>query len=361
MQRYSKLTRTLFSIGRIFSPLYAAAMRFRAFLYLRGVFKQHRLPVFVISVGNISIGGTGKTPFVQSLATKVLHLGLKPAIVSRGYGGRAKGQINIVSDGKDIFLNATEAGDEPRLLAENLPGVPVLTGIKRSIPGRYAVDSLGAECVILDDGFQHLGVKRDLDLVLFNADNPLGLNRVLPGGDLRESLDALQRADCFAVTGANDANRQKVSEFQCSLENQFPGKPFFCGRYVPLSKLKKGLNQVITSISLPEALQFPLYGFCGIANPESFKILLDYHGFTIKGFSTFQDHYLYTSKNIRTLHDRAQGSGAQALITTSKDFVKLKYMMPNDMPIFSLDIELVLDAPFDDFLTQCIRTFNNNN
>jgi tetraacyldisaccharide 4'-kinase len=350
----------LFTIGRIFSPLYAMAMRFREYLYARGVFKQHRLPAFVISVGNITIGGTGKTPLVQCIAAKALRQGKKPAVISRGYGGKATRQINIVSDGKDIFLSAVEAGDEPRLLAENLPGVPVLTGIKRYIPGQHAIHKLGADCIILDDGFQHLGVKRDLNLVLFNADSPLGLNRVLPGGDLRESLDALKRADGFIITGCHDENRQEVVLFQHYLENRFPDRPFFYGKYVPLPHLKKGLGQSITSMAITEVLELPLYGFCGIANPASFKTLLDCHGFKINGFLAFQDHHVYTHKNKRTLLDRAHYSGAQALITTSKDFVKLKSIMPTDMPIFSLEIELVLDAAFDGFLAENILNFNRD-
>ena len=358
MKRYSKLILIFFAIGRIFSPFYAMIMRFRAYLYARGAFKQHRLPAFVISVGNITIGGTGKTPLVQNLAAKVLHLGLKPAIISRGYAGKAKQQINIVSNEKEIFLNAVDAGDEPRLLAENLPGVPVLTGLNRAIPGYHAVHKLGADCIILDDGFQHLGVKRDVDLVLFNADAPLGTNRVLPGGDLREPLDALQRADGYVITGITDGNRKNVSLLQRHLEKRFPGKPFFLGEYTPVPHLKKGEDHLITSIPISEVLELPFYAFCGIANPESFKNLLDCHNFTINGFSTFQDHHLYTKKNICALHDRAQDSGAQALLTTSKDFVKLKSMMPMDMPIFSLDIELVLDASFDDFLAQRLDNFN---
>ena len=160
-----------YSLGRPFSPLYSAAMRLREKLYQKNIFKSTAFDVPVISVGNLTLGGTGKTPMVQFLARLLLDNGFRPAIISRGYGGATKERINIVSDGKEIFLDASYVGDEPRMLAESLPGVPVLTGIVRKLPAAEAV-RMGANVLLLDDGFQHMAIRRDLDIVLFNTDKP---------------------------------------------------------------------------------------------------------------------------------------------------------------------------------------------
>jgi len=358
MERYSGTVKTLFLIFRPLSPLYSAAMRLRTFLYTKGILKQNRLPALVISVGNLTLGGTGKTPLVYYITKKLLQIGKKPAILSRGYGGRARAQINIVSDGKDILLSAGESGDEPRLLAENLPGVPVLTGNKRSVTGWHAIKKLGANVIVLDDGFQHLSVQRDIDLVLFHADTLLSTNRVLPGGDLREPLAALQRAHGFIITGLTPDNNIKVQTFQKSLNQRFQDKPVFTARYHPLPLLKKGLARTISTIHAAEAAKMLLYGFCGIANPESFQQVLSRGKYNIVGFKTFRDHHLYTKPDIQDLTEYARKNGAEALITTAKDFVKLKTLIPSDFPIFSLNIEANLDRSFDDFLIHCIQIYN---
>ena len=185
----------------------------RSNLYRRGFFKQHKLEVPVISVGNLVLGGTGKTPLVLYIAQFLLKQNKRPAILSRGYKGTASGIINIVSDNNHILLDAASAGDEPRLLAEKLPGTPIIIGRKRSITGRFALDSYDIDHIILDDGFQHLALKRDLDLVLFSAGKLLGNGRVLPGGELREPLSALKRADAFIVTGIHAPGNEKIEGF----------------------------------------------------------------------------------------------------------------------------------------------------
>ena len=176
-----------FMLGRPLAPLYSLAMLARAQGYRRGLFASHKMPVPVISVGNLLMGGTGKTPLVQYLAQLLQNEGWKPAIISRGYGGRAKDRVNVVSNGQQVLLDAVQAGDEPLLLAESLPGVPVLTGIVRHLPAREAI-AMGADVLVLDDGFQHLAVQRDVNLVLFNADRLAGNSRVFPGGELREPV-----------------------------------------------------------------------------------------------------------------------------------------------------------------------------
>jgi tetraacyldisaccharide 4'-kinase len=359
MERYSETVKTLFQICRPLSPAYSAAMRLRAFLYAKGIFQQHRLPALVISVGNLTLGGTGKTPLVQYIAKKLIQYGLKPAILSRGYGGRAQARINIVSDGKNILLDAECSGDEPGLLAENLPGVPVLTGNKRTATGWHAIKELGANAIVLDDGFQHLSVYRDIDLVLFHADTLLSTNRVLPGGDLREPQTALQRTHGYIISGLTSDNRKKAYAFQQTLNKRFPGKPIFTAHYQPATILRKGLAQVLSTTPAPELAGVPICGFCGIANPDSFAQLLRQEKYNIVGFKTFRDHHHYIERDIQELRDQARKIGAVAVITTAKDFVKLKPLFLSDFPIYSLDIEPNIDRAFDDFLINRIQSYND--
>ena len=151
-----------YALGRPFSPLYSAAMRLRERLYRRGVLTVHHLGVPVVSVGNLTMGGTGKTPLVQHIARLLQADGFRPAVISRGYGGRAQDRVNLVSDGERLLLDAALAGDEPRLLAETLPGVLVLTGLVRRLPAARAIE-MGADVLVLDDGFQHLQMHRDIN------------------------------------------------------------------------------------------------------------------------------------------------------------------------------------------------------
>ncbi|MBU1715214.1 MAG: tetraacyldisaccharide 4'-kinase [Proteobacteria bacterium] len=211
------------------APLYSAVMRLRAFCYRVGIFSRYQLPVPVVSIGNLTMGGTGKTPMVIHVAKLLQNQNNKVVILSRGYGGKATGQVNIVSDGVEILLDAATAGDEPRLLADTLSGVPVLTGAKRTVTGRYAVENFGPGVVLLDDGFQHMAIARDLDLVLFSAATLLGNGWVFPGGELREPQSALGRAHCFIITGVDDNNRPAALAFKKYLADRFSGKPvFFC-------------------------------------------------------------------------------------------------------------------------------------
>ncbi len=159
----------LFTLGRPFSPLYGAAMQAREKLYRSGTLKSHSLPVPVISIGNLVLGGTGKTPTVHYVAKLLKKAGMSPAIISRGYGGSANNPVNIVSDGHKLLLSPEVAGDEPYMLAQMLPQLPVITGSKRINPCTCAIEKFGANILILDDGFQHMAVSRDINLVLFDA------------------------------------------------------------------------------------------------------------------------------------------------------------------------------------------------
>lgn len=207
------LEKIIYPLGRPFSPVYALVMRIRAACYAKGLLRRYRPPVPVISIGNLTMGGTGKTPAVISVCLSLQQWGYRPAVISRGYGGRPAAPVNIVSDGTTFFLPAGICGDEPRLLAEALPGVVVITAKKRSLGAQAAIKKYQCNILVLDDGFQHLAMARDLDIVLLAKDAPLGNGRVFPGGPLRESHSALARANLLVVTSlsASTAHESRMT------------------------------------------------------------------------------------------------------------------------------------------------------
>lgn len=343
------LLAVLFLVGRIFSPAYRLAMVLRAFLYRQEILlHSQRLSVPVISIGNLTLGGTGKTPMVRYVSRLLQERGLRPAIVSRGYGGKAGGPVNIVSDGVQPLLSPEMAGDEPFMLAEALPGVPVLTGHERARVARQAIRQFGADRIVMDDGFQHLAVRRDLDLVLFSAGTLLGNGRVFPGGPLREPLSALGRAHGFVITGVDRGNRPGAEDFQRRLQGAFPEKPLFAGEYLPAGIWHSRRDTVCT---LAEARGMEVFAFAGIANPDSFRQTLRQEGFSLAGFKEFKDHHGYTAQDVAALVAAARAHGARALITTEKDFVKLRPFF-GEFPILALTIELRMDQGFDLFLAE---------
>ena len=341
--------RLLFGVGWIFSPLYAGIMRLRAWMYRRGIlFRQERFPVVVVSIGNLTLGGTGKTPLVMYVTRRLLGMGRSPAILSRGYGGKAKGAVNVVTDGKTIALTAAEAGDEPLLLAESLPGVPILVGPKRVPLGRAAIDRFPVDTLVLDDGFQHLAVARDLDLVLFSARSLLGNGRVFPGGPLREPVAALHRAHAFVITGVDGENRGAAETFKGRLMAAFPGKPVFMGEYLPSALVHSEHGH---PLAIDKGRHLPLHGFAGIANPDSFRRTLEQGGFLLTGFTSFQDHHTYSATDVAELVAAARARKGVALITTEKDYVKLAPFF-GEFPILALRVELFMEESFDRFLAE---------
>ncbi len=279
------------------------------------------------------MGGTGKTPTVQMIAKMLIANGNRPVIVSRGYGGTSKDPVNIVSDGEALMLTATEAGDEPFMLASSVKGLPVLTGKKRSLPCQYACDKMQIDTIVLDDGFQHLGVKRDLDIVLFNATTLAGNSRVFPGGELREPVSALNRADAFLLTGITDENRNRAEAFSQLLEKRFDNTPVFL-----LPNKVSGIVNVHGEPVRREDLNIPLFAFSGIAHPERFLHQLKDSAFNIVGNVNFKDHATYNIKTQQEIINTALKHKAKGLITTQKDSVKLG-KLPDKLPLYSLAIE----------------------
>jgi tetraacyldisaccharide 4'-kinase len=347
-------TNFYFALGRPFSPVYSVAMRIREACYRRGTFKSYRLDAPVISVGNLTMGGSGKTPMVLYLSRLLQEHGFHPAVISRGYGGTAKNKVNIVSDGTRLLLEAAVAGDEPRLLAESLPGVPVLTGIVRRLPAQKALE-LGCDVLLLDDGFQHLSLIRDVNLVLFNADRLAGNSRVFPGGDLREPVAALHRATCFVLTGVNEANKARAEQFTVLLQKKFPLIPVAMAGYtvdVPVQFSQNGMIEK-TDVDLGRAGRG--FGFCGIAHPQSFHQTLEQHGISLAGLYPLDDHQVYSSAVVDRLVHKAQQTGADFLVTTEKDMVKLVGVASAlALPLYGLRMQVKTDAAFQQKLIHTV-------
>lgn len=336
-----KTTDLYFALGRPLSPLYSLAMRLRERLYRRGVLQSYQLRVPVISVGNLTLGGSGKTPLVQYLARQLQERGYHPAIISRGYGGKARDKVNVVSDGASVLLGAELAGDEPRLLAETLPGVPVLTGIVRRFPAQRAID-MGADIVVLDDGFQHLQIRRDVNLVLFNTDRLAGNSRVFPGGDLREPVAALHRATGFVMTGVRADNRERAEQFAALLSKRFPAIPVALTGYGVQGPVRlDGQGQLVAEMGT-RLEQGRWFGFAGIAHPQSFQQTLLEQGVALADFAALDDHQRYSGDLLGKLTRRATQAGACGLITTEKDLVKLAETAGAvDLPLLGLRMQVM--------------------
>jgi tetraacyldisaccharide 4'-kinase len=337
-----------YSLGRPFSPLYSMVMTIRERCYCRGILKSAALDVPVISIGNLTMGGTGKTPLVRYLAALLQEQGLQPSIISRGYGGATRERVNIVSDGKEVLLDASYVGDEPRMLAESLPGVFVLTGIVRKLPAAQAV-AMGADVLLLDDGFQHLALRRDLDLVLFNSDELAGNSRVFPGGDLREPVKALHRCDAFIMTGTTEQNRERANKFADLLREKFPGKPVIFSSNRVSGFVQQQADGTRVTVQQAELDNNYCFAFCGIGRPDGFRQTIAGLGLEPVAFMALADHHAYQKKIIKQLRSEAEKAGAACFLCTEKDLVKLQGF-DLGLPLYAICMEAVPDPDLAEFI-----------
>lgn len=324
---------------------------------------RKKLPYRVISIGNITVGGTGKTPATIALAQEAKERGYSPVILTRGYKGSARGPC-FVSRGEGPLLNVREAGDEPLLMAEKLPGVPVVKGGNRYEAGLFALQNLDPELstpspqaeppevgnsqplFILDDGFQHWKLCRDKDVLLIDSWDPFGNRTLLPLGKLREPLGAVKRADIVVLTkckGPGGFQRSNVEGIIAEIKKYNAKAPVFLSghRIVALSR------QSGEKIS-PERLKAgKVFGFCALGNPGSFRNTVAETGAVITGFMTFRDHYKFAGGDMVKIKEEALKSGAEWIVTTEKDMIKIRDL---DLPenIIIIGIEFSIDKEFYD-------------
>lgn len=313
---------------------YAMAQRLRARLYLSGILKSNKLPRPVVSVGNITVGGTGKTPVTAYIACHLMARGVKVAVLSRGYGGTMEGQTAIVSNGREIFLSAEECGDEPFLLAKMVPGLIVAIGADRHAAGLLAMERLSPDLFLLDDGFQHVRLHRDLNILLLDCTSPFGNGWSLPAGLLREPRSAAGRADLVIRTRCPDT--------ACMDADAYGGKPCCLARH----RLAEA-RPIAGGDPLPlESLRGRrVLAFAGIAEPSSFFEGLQSHGLNLVKTIAFPDHVKYGKTTLSELAAGMLASGAECAVTTEKDGVKLKQLPPE---LARLTLVAPLELTFDD-------------
>ncbi len=294
----------------------------REIFYRVGFFVTHRLPVPVVSVGNITLGGTGKTPTVISIAETALSMGKRPAIVSRGYGRTTTGTV-IVSDGKGTLVPWEEAGDEPLLMAKRLPTVPVVVDEQRFRGGMVAVEQFGVDMIILDDAFQHRAVERNLDVVLINSRERAENYRMLPYGRLREPTWSVRRADIVVLTKTDG-------------ESTVPAVH---------RKIARHARKIMKSSLRPRETENlkgrKVVAFCGIGDPDSFRPTLRQLGADIVAFQKFRDHHIYDESDMNDLKKLLEKRNGDTLVTTEKDWVKLPRSEGKDDSILPVPVEMV--------------------
>ncbi len=309
------------------SLLYGAAVRTRITAYRRGWMETVRLPVPVLCAGNLTVGGSGKTPGVIWLAEYLLSRGRKPAVITRGYGARVLDPVRIVSDGAGRTMTAEEGGDEPALIARRLPSVPVLAGADRAAVGCRAVEDFGADVLVMDDGFQHLRLFRNLNLLCLDATEVPALfesggSCLLPAGRLREPLSALWRADAVFLTRAELMTVSRLAFVRRKVEE--------CLLDVPVVPVYGSLSFRDNATGLPRTeASFRRQRFLavtGLARPKGFEEALRLRGMRVTPWR-FPDHHFFSAVELGRILNRSRVEGYEVVVT-EKDAVRL----PPDFP-----------------------------
>jgi tetraacyldisaccharide 4'-kinase len=336
--------------------LYGGGVQLRQFLYHHGIFRHHTLGCQVISVGNLTVGGTGKTPVVEMIARTLTRQGRHVAILSRGYKRRAPkvpwrqrlarlfAASNtpppscVVADARGVRAEPLESGDEPFMLARRLPGTAVLVDPDRVKSGRYAIKHLACDTLILDDGFQHPELHHRLDIVLVDSRNPFGNGHVLPRGVLREPVSNIRRASFIFLTKCEDG---APPELEARIRSLNPTAEIIACRHQA-----RHLQDVYSDATRPlEDLKgLRVAALSGIASPEGFERELEKRGAVLVRRERFADHHWYSRDELRELIRSATFAGAQALVTTEKDAVRFPPLDTGGLPVLYLRVEIEVSS-----------------
>ncbi|MBT3296636.1 MAG: tetraacyldisaccharide 4'-kinase [Verrucomicrobia bacterium] len=362
-QGHGRRVRLLLRLLKELSRIYGLIVVVRLFLYQKGLLRPHTLGCQVISIGNLTVGGTGKTPVVEIFARELQKAGRRVAILSRGYK-KAKAPLStrladrlllrerqrpprVVSDGSTLLLDSAMSGDEPYMLASNLSDVAVLVDKDRVKSGRYAINRLGCDTLVLDDGFQYMALKHRLDIVLVDRTNPFGNEQVLPRGILREPVRNISRASFIFITKSNgtgsEALRAQIREWnttaeiiECRHAARYLTHVFSAERH-ELDYLK---GRRIVAVS-------------GIAMPAGFEQELARRGAEVVDTHRFADHHRYSQQEIIDIINAAKRKGVEAIVTTEKDAVRFPRLDRCDVPIFFLRVDIEILSGAEDF-HECI-------
>jgi tetraacyldisaccharide 4'-kinase len=334
------------------------AVQLRWWLYRKRILHDHPLGCLVVVVGNLTVGGTGKTPVVEKFARALRDRGRKVAILSRGYKSKAppfwkkwwfsfthkeEAPPRVVSDGERVLLDSELAGDEPFMLARNLPGVVVLVDKNRVKAGAYAIRRFGCDTLVLDDGFQYLPLKGRLNLLLVDKTNPFGNGFTLPRGILREPVKHLKRASYVFLTKSNG---RRDEELEAVIK-----------RFNPLAEIIECAHrpQFLQRVGSEERRPLAdmkgkrIGAFSGIATPESFERFLHESGAHLVHVQRFLDHYRFTPEDLDELYAEAVRNGAEFIVTTEKDAVRLPAVLASPLPLYYLRLEIEILRGADDF------------
>ncbi len=345
------------------SWLFSGIAQARLWLYRHRIFHDQPLGCLVVVVGNLTVGGTGKTPVVEKFARALRDRGRKVAILSRGYKSKSvplwkkwwwslthadEPPPRIVSDGERVLLDSEQAGDEPFMLAKNLPGVIVLVDKNRVKAGEYAIKKFGCDTLVLDDGFQYLPLKGRLNLLLVDKTNPFGNGHLLPRGILREPIKHLKRASYVFLTKSNG---QRDPELEALIKEHNPQADIIECAHRPQHLQRFGAAPDAPGAREPLAFLKGrrVFAFSGIATPESFEKFLRDLGALIVGRERFLDHYRFEPEDLAGLFELARAEGAECLVTTEKDAVRIADSLACPLPLYYLRLEIEILRGASDF------------
>jgi tetraacyldisaccharide 4'-kinase len=322
-----------------FAPVYCVGLKTYLLPYNVGLRKRTKLPCKVISIGNLTTGGTGKTPMTQMLCRLLTASRRKVAILSRGYGGKLEHGCAIVSDSKRVWLNAQEAGDEAYLLARTLPGIPVLIGKDRRVSGMRAVEEFDPDIIVLDDGMQYWQLHRDLDIALLNACEPFDNGWTFPRGLLREPPSHLARAGIVVLTNIRRAGMDQVQDVIQHVRRLAPGRPIFTADLAPTGLWNVSTGQEL-GVEWLESRR--VAAVSAIGNPASFESMIGESGGILARRFRFRDHHPISLTDLEKICLESRAVGAEAIVVTAKDAVKLP-LLKDSLPIMALQVTMKVD------------------
>lgn len=339
----------------VFSLIYAGLVNLKLAGYRVGVFRHRKLDCFVISLGNVTVGGTGKTPTAQRLATDIRDMGYHVVILNRGYRAKWHGKVGIVSDGKRLHMTAAEAGDEAFMLAKHLPNVPVLIGADRSVTGKYAIEHFGAEVAILDDGYQHWQLERDMDILLVDAVNVFGNGYILPRGTLREPVSHISRADVCLMTKVDQAADGSCEYIRKTVRKNNPGAQILESIHQPRCFIPLAdwyVDIAGDGIDVDQMRGKKIMAVSAIGNPASFEQTLSDLGAVIIESLRYPDHHDYNMREMTDVLHQAKNMGAEAIVITEKDAVKVPAELIQagmEIPVYVICVEVKFQQGSEEF------------
>ncbi|MBF0225551.1 MAG: tetraacyldisaccharide 4'-kinase [Desulfobacterales bacterium] len=353
----------------LLSLVYGLIIKFRLFLFRINILKSNKLNCNVISVGNITAGGTGKTPMTIYISEQITKIGYKCSVISRGYKGKESNKGGVVCDGKNILMTPEMAGDEPVLISEHLKNIPVVIGQNRFESGKLSLNLFKPDVIILDDAFSHIQLNRNINLVLLDASHPFGNNHLLPRGILREPLSSLKRADAVIITRSQYlTDTEKTHLLEKVQKYLSTNVPIFLSKHTPyIYKIIKNaetiFNHRINQNCLTNEIELiknkEILAFSGIAKNNEFKKSLEYLGFKVKKFKDFPDHYRYNKQDLEDIIK--ESNDIEAIATTDKDYVKLDKKFNSKKMLIVISVKISFgryEEKFNNLLKQLLDNTN---